>query len=86
LLHVTGGFHTVKAASFCQEKVDNGEITKENSDPRWELFPCRVYFFTENPETVQDTVQRLGLEDNKPNQMVFSYIYVKIIKQNLKLY
>jgi len=57
-----GGFHTVAAAKKCAKKVKKGEIKIENSDPRWSLFPCRVYFFSESEKQSQKMAQGLVLK------------------------
>jgi len=66
------GFHTVAADKKCSKKVKKGEIKLENSDPRWSLFPCRVYFFYESEKQCQKMAQRIGIEDNHNYALVFS--------------
>ena len=75
--------HTLVAASVTASRYKKGEIEKELYDAKWELPPCKIYVFKQQPEEVKELVHALGEEDNFDYKLVSLSFYPYVVDYSL---
>ena len=75
-MYVHGGMHTLVAARITMDKYKEGKIDKGLYDAKWELPPCKVYIFKQQPHEIKDLIHALGEEDNFDYKLVSLFFHL----------